>query len=129
MDIRKIYLMEKAVSCWNSLNREMVESSSLEELKRCVHVALRDKGTNSHFVGRTAQMRTPLKCLCMNGHSTAGSRVESSDPCKAIGLHSCWAHRDVVERWGAGIQDPCADGTRQLTARCASMDQTLISAR
>jgi len=42
MDIRNNFLTERVVKHWNSLPREMVESSSLEEFQKHVDMAIQD---------------------------------------------------------------------------------------
>ena len=42
LDIGKNFLTERAVSHWNRLPREVVESPSLEVLKKRIDVALQD---------------------------------------------------------------------------------------
>jgi len=42
LDIRKNFFLKRAVLQWHRLPREVVESPSLEVLKNCVDVALRN---------------------------------------------------------------------------------------
>lgn len=42
LDIGKIFLMERMVRNWNRLHRAVVDSPSLEVLRKCVDVALGD---------------------------------------------------------------------------------------
>lgn len=42
MNARKDFVMERVISHWKGLPREVVETPSLEASKRCVDLALRD---------------------------------------------------------------------------------------
>ena len=42
LDIRKNFFLKRVVKCWNRLPREVVESLSLEVLKKRVNVSLKD---------------------------------------------------------------------------------------
>jgi len=42
LDIRENFCIERVVKHWNSLPKEVVESPSLDVLKKCVDMALQD---------------------------------------------------------------------------------------
>jgi len=42
LDIRRKFITERVVKRWNRLPKEVVDSPSLEMLKKCVYVALED---------------------------------------------------------------------------------------